>query len=165
MLNNRFFQGTGKTGTLVAAIEEIIRSSNNCVLVCANSNAACNEIAGRLLKVFGKNEIFRLFAKTYNEKNVGSEIKKCSNFVKGQFRFPCLKYLYKFRVVICTLQTAGCISRARDDPDFKPDHFSHIIIDECASTNETTTLVAIAGIFYFIFIDMMQGIFLGIFCI
>lgn len=67
--------------------------------------------------------------------------------MNGQFRIPCLKYLYAFRIVICTLLTAGCLSRAREDPEFDPSHFSHIIIDECASTNETTTLIPIAGIF------------------
>lgn len=149
-------QGTGKTRTLVAAIEQIIRSSNNCILVCANSNAACDEITGRLLKVFKVGEIFRMYAKSHNERNIDSEIKKCSNLVNGQFRIPSLKYLYSFRIVICTLLTAGCISRARADSDFNPSQFSHIIIDECASTNETTTLIPIAGIFHFTFIDLMM---------
>lgn len=143
--------GTGKTRTLVVAIEVIVRSSKGRVLVCANSNAACDEITVRLLKVFKTTEIFRMYAKSYNKSNVSTEIMKCSNFVKGQFRIPKLKYLYGFRVVICTLLTAGCISRGCEDPDFNPSHFSHVIIDECASTNETMTLIPIAGIFSHIF--------------
>lgn len=144
-----FFKGTGKTRTLVALIEEIIHSSNKSILVCANSNAACDEITSRLLRIFDNDTLFRLYAKSYNATNVSCEIKKYSNF-KEQFHFPCLKYIYKFRIVVCTLSTAGCISRARyEDCDFQPNHFSHIIIDECASTNETTALVAIAGNFNF----------------
>lgn len=142
--------GTGKTRTLVAAIEEITRSSNNRILVCANSNAACDEITCRLLKVFKKGELFRMYAKSYNERNVNNKILTCSNFRKGRFSIPCLKYLYSFRVVICTLLTAGCLSRACEDPDFNTSHFSHIFIDECASANETTTLIPIAGTFHFI---------------
>lgn len=130
----------------MAAIEEIITSSKDThILISANSNTACDEITGRLLEIFGKGDIFRMYAKAYNEKNVNNQIKKCSNYMNGEFRFPCLKYLYGFRMVICTLSTAGCLSRARDDLDFDPGHFSHIIIDECASINETTTLIPIAG--------------------
>lgn len=132
------------------AIKKIIRSSNNCVLVCCNSNSACDEIAGRLSKWCKPGEIFRMFAKSHSEKKVDPKILKYSNFVKGQFRFPSLKYLYRFRLVICTLLTAGCISRARENREFNPGHFSHIFVDEGASTNETTTLIAIAGIFNFI---------------
>lgn len=140
--------GTGKTRTLVAAIEEIVRSTSGSVLVCANSNAACDEITQRLLSVLKSHEIFRIYAKSYN---VEKSIKNCSNWFEGQFRFPCLKYLYSFRVVICTLLTAGNLVRARNDPNFVPGHFSTLIIDECASTNESTTLVPIAGM-YWVFI-------------
>lgn len=115
-------------------------------MVCANSNAACDEIAGRLLKIFDNDIILRMYAKTYNQKNISKEIMKSCNFIKGQFRIPCLKFLYKFRIVITTLLTSGCLSRGREDIDFEPSHFSHIFIDEAASTNETTTLIPIAGI-------------------
>lgn len=148
LIHYYIFQGTGKTRTLVAAIEEIIKSTKDThVLVCANSNTACDEIAGRLLKLFGKDDIFRMYAKAYSEKNVNNQIKKCSNYINGEFRFPCLKYLYTFRIVICTLLTAGCLCRARDDQDFNPGHFSHIVIDKCASSNETATWIPITGNF------------------
>lgn len=138
---------------MVAAIEEIIRTTKKCVLVCANSNAACDEITERLLKVCETGEIFWMYAKSHNQQTISDEIKKSSNFLKSEFRIPCLDYIYAFRVVICTLQTAGCLSRACDEPGFNVRHFSHIINDECACTNETMTLIPIAGNFYFIFID------------
>lgn len=139
-----FIPGTGKTRTLIASIEQIIRSTDCCILVCANSNAACDEITQRLLKVLRTKEIFRMYAKSYNKANA---IKTCSNLFEGEFRYPSLKFLYKFRVVICTLLTSGNLVRARDNPEFNPRHFSHIFIDECASTNEITTLIPIAGMF------------------
>lgn len=65
--------------------------------------------------------------------------------MKGQFKYPCLRYLYQYRVIVSTLQTAGHLMRARGDPDFDPRHFSYVIIDECASTHETAALIPIAG--------------------
>ena len=141
--------GTGKTRTLVAVIEEIVRSSNKYVLVCANSNAACDEITLRLVKVLKKHEIFRMYAKSFNESKVDASIKQCCNYYRGRFQYPCLQYLYGFRVVVCTLLTSGHLMRARSDPNFNPKHFSYIIVDECASTNETTTLIPIAGMNFF----------------
>lgn len=51
------FKGTGKTRTLIAAIQEIIRSSDKYVLVCAASNSACDELCERLLNVLTVNEV------------------------------------------------------------------------------------------------------------
>lgn len=130
---------------MVAAIEEIVRSSNNFILVCANSNSACDEITQRLLKVLETHEIFRMYAKSYSVAKISEDIKECSNFVQGEFKYPCLNFLYKFRVLVCTLLTSGHLMRARSDADFDPCHFSHLIIDECASTNEITTLIPIVG--------------------
>lgn len=119
----------------------------------------CDEITTRLLKLFDKEIIFRMYAKSYNVKNLNKEIMKCSNsnIMKGQFRIPCLKYIYKFRIMIFTSLTAGCLSRGFQLPEFDPSHFSHIIIDEGASTNETTTLIRICGIVHFIIFDNIQN--------
>lgn len=148
-------KGTGKTRTLVAAIEKIIRSTENSILVCANSNAACDEITRRLMKVCGSKEMFRLSAKSHNPLPVSDEIKKYSNFMKSGIHIPCLEFLYSFRILICTLQTSGYLSRALGESGFNPSHFSHIIIDECACVNETAALIPIAGNSYFFLIDMI----------
>lgn len=66
-----------------------------------------------------------------------------------QFTMPELIYLYSRRVLICTLAVAGNLVRANGNASFKPDHFSHVIIDECACTHETLTMVPIAGKPYF----------------
>lgn len=159
LLNPRI--GTGKTRTLVAAIEEIIRSTPGTVLVCANSNAACDEITERLLNVLPYGEMFRMYAKSYNIRKISDQIKPVCNFHDGTLRTPTLEFLSRFRVIVCTLPTTGCLARARHE---LPRHgrrrhnnryferqivnsirFSHIIIDECASTHETEAMIPIAG--------------------
>lgn len=60
----------------------------------------------------------------------------------NELKYPSLDYIYQYRVVICTLATAGCLVRANCDPK----HFSYVIIDECASALETMALVPIAGL-------------------
>lgn len=145
MIFGHFILGTGKTRTLVAAIEEIVRSTSKSVLVCANSNSACDEIVTRLIDVLEKGEMFRMYGKSYNYRKVSEKIKPLCNWLKGEFRFPSLEFLYQFRVLVCTLTTAGCLTRATEHSQFSARHFSHVIIDESASTHETVSLIPIAG--------------------
>lgn len=140
-----FRSGTGKTRTLVAAIEEIVRSTTKSVLVCANSNSACDEITERLIDVLHFGEMFRIYAKSYDVRKINGRIKPFCNWLKEEFRYPSLEFLYQFRVLVCTLSTSGCLTRACEDVSFDSGHFSHIIIDESASTHETVTMIPIAG--------------------
>lgn len=150
---NAFLKGTGKTSTLVAAIEEIVRSTNKAVLVCANSNSACDEITERLVKVLHFGEMFRMYARSFDKRQISENIMPICNWIKGKFHLPSLEVLYKFRVVVCTLSTTGCIVRAarnprfgyRKNPYFGCHHFSHIFVDECASTHETVSMIPITG--------------------
>lgn len=150
MNNVNFFalKGTGKTRTLVAAIEHMVKTTNNHILVCANANSACDEITQRLLAVLSKKEIFRMYAKSYKPTMLNPEFMEICNLKGGEFQFPPLKLLYKFRVLVCTLLTAGYLVRANGaDKHFDPKHFSHIIIDESACTHEPVSLIPIAGMF------------------
>lgn len=154
--------GTGKTRTLVSAIQEIVRSSNKSVLVCAFSNSACDEISERLLDVLSAEEIHRLYAKTFNTELISPKIWPISNIQDGKIQMPSLKYLQQFRVVVCTMLTAGSIVRARgEEKCFSSTHFSHIIMDEAAYCPETVSLVPIAGMcqffLYSIFILLTPG--------
>lgn len=137
--------GTGKTRTLIAAIAEIVKSTMNYILVCAHSNAACDEITKRLVKIL-PNDIYRLYAKSMSVDAISEEIKPVSNINKNAIHFPSLNDLYRHRVLICTLTTSGNLVRARDvEPDFDSGHFSHIFIDEAACVSEILTLIPIAG--------------------
>lgn len=138
--------GTGKTRTLVAAIQEIICSSNGCVLVCSGSNSACNELVERLINVLSVDEVHRLYAQSYKMEKISEKIRPNANIKDGKIKIPSLDYLYKFRVIVCTLQMAGFLSNARQSyPNFRSNHFSHVIIDEAACCQESLALIPIAG--------------------
>lgn len=146
--------GTGKTQTLVAAIWSIVQSSKKNVLVCANSNAACDEIAGRLIEMLNSNQLLRFYAKKFDKVKLKQEMQPYSNWNGKDFHHPLLKHLLEFRVIVCTLCTAACLTRA--DEKRGPLPFSHVIIDECASTHETMSLVAIAGECFFFTFKQVQ---------
>lgn len=134
--------GTGKTKTLAAAIESIVRSTDKNILVCAQSNAACNEIVNRLSNVLSQNEMLRMFSVKKDLDEIENSVKYFSNIYGGELKLPPLRSIYKYRVVITTLAMAGCFARAQCNPD----HFSYVIIDECASSLEPMSLVPIAGL-------------------
>lgn len=86
---------------------EIVRTTDQCVLITANSNAACDEITERLLHLFNSEEIFRLYAKTFNASKVSSTFRPMSNLEQNEFPMPSLQYMYQFRVVVCILLTSS----------------------------------------------------------
>lgn len=135
------FSGTGKTRTLVAAIEQIVLLTSKNVLVCAQSNTACDEIAERLTTVLQEEELFRMYAKTFDVCKLNPSLASYSNWTGNGFHYPSLEFLCKFRVLVCTLCTAGSLTRG----GISPKHFSYVFIDECASAFETMALVPIAG--------------------
>ncbi|KAG4069838.1 hypothetical protein HA402_009545 [Bradysia odoriphaga] len=135
--------GTGKTKTIVAAIETIVRTTSKNILVCAHSNAACNEITERLAKVLTDTEMLRMLSVSQDKTDISSTLKPFCNLFDGKLNYPELSYLYKFRVLICTLSVSGCLVKAHKSD---PKHFGYVFIDECASACETMTLVPIAGL-------------------
>lgn len=144
-------KGTGKTRTLVAAVQELVdQHFPSKILICAQSNAACDEVTARLLEILRPDQILRLYAKSVSIQSIPEKLKHISNIYQGQIELPTLEYIYQFRVVVCSLLMAGQLTLARDvrNNKFNPAHFSHIIIDEAASCQESVTLCAIAGNFY-----------------
>lgn len=138
--------GTGKTRTLVACIEHIVRTTNKNIMVCAPSNAASDEIAIRLVKILKDGELFRLFPKLYEPKKIHDVLRKVCNLRDEKLSHPSLSFLYQFRVVVTTVSTVSSITRAREDPNFKSGHFAYVFIDEAACLHEPATMVAIAGL-------------------
>lgn len=111
------------------------------MLVCAQSNTACDEIAERLTTVLGEEELFRLYAKTFDVCKLNPLLAPYSNWTGTEFHYPSLQFLLKFRVLVCTLCTAGTLTRA----GISAKHFSYVFIDESVSAFETMTIIPIAG--------------------
>lgn len=143
--------GTGKTRTLVAAINEILHTSTRDILICAQSDSACDEIAQRLVDIIQPGVLFRMYAKSYRGL-IPDKIKPYSNLVGEEFMFPSINYIYRYRVVICTLLTAGCITRSRIDNNFQSAYFEYTIIDDATCAPEIVTMIPIAGMHIFLFI-------------
>lgn len=143
--------GTGKTRTLVALIQQIVRTTSDNVLVCAMTNAACDLITENLLDILYAGELFRLYSTSTKSFSVSPRILKVANFRKEKSKYvmpkmyPSLYYLYKFRVVVCTSSMAGLFTRARCSPNWSVNHFSYVIIDECGCAPEPISLIPIAG--------------------
>jgi helicase MOV-10 len=136
--------GTGKTATIVETVGQLWKMiPNSHVLVTAQSNAACDEIARRLLKIMPRGSIYRFYARSFenNQERIDEVLIDISNIRTGQHEFPGYNELYSYRVVICTLITAGRLVLA----NLNPHHFTHVFIDECASSTEVTSLIPIAG--------------------
>lgn len=85
-----------------------------------------------------------MYARSCNKETVSETIKPHSNYSKD-FQLPSLNYLYQFRILVCTLTTAGCLTRTRKDQVFDSGHFKYIFIDEAACVHETVAMVPIAG--------------------
>ena len=129
----------------MAAIEQIVRTTNQNVLVCAMSNAACDEVAERLLHVLDEKQMYRFYAKSFKNEKMNGNLARSSNYSREGIFYPSLKFLYQFRVFICTLASAGCLTRARIDENWRANHFGYVIIDEAASAHECMCLIPIAG--------------------
>lgn len=138
--------GTGKTKTLVETVSQLIARNQRSerILVCATSNSACDEIAKRLLDLNDNEKIFRLFSRSvmFKMENVPGIVLMNSNLAKGEHYFPTRDVIYAYKVLVCTLITAGRMTQG----EISSEHFSHVFIDEAGSTTETQTLVAIAGL-------------------
>lgn len=120
---------------------------NDYALVCATSNSACDEICSRLLKVLPKGVLYRLYSSSVRSEFVDRDLKKISNLAGDYHYFPPLNELYEYRVICCTLTTAGRLVQARADKNvFDARHFNYVFIDECGSATESTALIPIAGL-------------------
>ena len=137
--------GTGKTSTLVEAICQIYKLKPNAhILVTAETNFACNELATRLLRYVPKEDIFRFFSRTFAKNITGLDIDllSCSNLDNGDYRIPFYNEISGSRIFICTVTTSGRLALG----GIKPDFFEYIFIDECGSAKEVASLIPIAGL-------------------
>lgn len=128
--------------------------------MCAQSNAVCDEISNRLCQFLNTQQMMRIYSMSYDLNKISSTLKSYSNFIDGKLKYPSIKEMQQFRVVICTLSTSGCLLNAREDiysisrlnlvyypqPHYeRSSKFDYLFIDECASAHETVSLIPICS--------------------
>lgn len=151
----------------MALIEQIVRITKQNVLFCAPTNNACDEMVYQLTRILQAGELYRFYATSNQVSKAKPQVLDVSNFNGTTVTYPPLDTLYKYRVVICTVESAGFLTRARIDKDWNGLNFKYIIIDDSASMHETMTFIPIAGSVFFGFffremfsyeIDLVSGL-------
>ncbi|XP_021708612.1 putative helicase MOV-10 isoform X2 [Aedes aegypti] len=137
--------GTGKSSTLVEVIGQIYKLHPEAnMLVVAPSNFAANEITSRILNVVPEKHVFRYFSRssirTVND--IDENILQISNMADKKYDLPYYQDIYLARIVVTTLATAGRLVQA----NIRAKHFRYVIVDECGSAKEISSLVPIGGL-------------------
>lgn len=77
------------------------------MLVTANSNSACDEIAIRLLNFVKRRELYRLYSPSFErpekKDRLHPVLKPLSNFRKDTNEFPTYEEIYCYKIVVSTL--------------------------------------------------------------
>jgi helicase MOV-10 len=144
--------GTGKTITIVEAIQQVLKSNPNAkILACAPSNSAADLVALRL-SALSTEEMFRFYAPSRFKNNVPDKLmpytytlSEGSSFVapalatRSHFSVPPLARMKHFRVVVTTCVSASVVSGI----GIPRGHYSHIFIDEAGQATEPEAFISI----------------------
>lgn len=134
--------GTGKTTTLVEAIVQIVtRFPDRRILVAAQSNSACNEIAIRLLKYIDSTKMYRFYCRSTKIEKIPEELRQCTTICSGFYIMPTASILAAAQITIGTLTACGRLAQFM----IRLEKYSYVFIDECGSATEPATLCGIAG--------------------
>lgn len=151
--------GTGKTSVLVETVVQIIHNKSRAnMLITCQSNAACDEVAIRLLNFLPAVKVFRYYSYKYFQdfKDKQENYSKDSYFEKlfqnatikkrssSTFEYvnPTRESLAAFKIVVATLTASVSLIRN----DIAKDHFDFIFIDECGAAIEPETLIPIVSL-------------------
>ncbi|MCO5598040.1 hypothetical protein L7F22_052129 [Adiantum nelumboides] len=134
--------GTGKTVTVVEAVLQVLKRTDDCihVLACAPSNAAADVILDRLRGRVQVRDMLRLNAYTRHTDDVAAEMKPYCHIDGTFFGCPPLEKLVKYKVVVSTYFSAYMLG----EQPLERGHFSHIFLDEAGQAMEPEALVALA---------------------
>lgn len=137
--------GTGKTMTVCESIVQILRYAEySRILVCAPSDAACDVIAKRLIRVLPKNsKALRINWWSRNPASLPPTLLSCSRMdAKGFFRMPSQEEICEVNVVICQCFVAGCLElETPENRSWMDEHFTHVFIDESSQSFEFESLI------------------------
>lgn len=112
------------------------------ILINAQSNFACDEIAVRLLKYVSRGKIYRHYSRRFEAKTdtIPSELVEISNLSKNCGDFLTVEQFYGFNVIISTLMSSSLFMESK-----KQGYFDYIFIDESGAATEPELLIPIAG--------------------
>lgn len=135
--------GTGKTVTLVEAMEQILTANpNSRILACAPSNSAADLLAQKLMRL-GSSVVFRLNSIVRNVEDLPKTLKPfCLINENTVFAVPQAEELAKYRVVVSTCLSGGVPASL----GLKRGHYTHIFIDEAGQGKEPEAMVPIKSI-------------------
>lgn len=138
--------GTGKTSSLVECVAQIsILRPEAYVLITAQSNSACDEIASRLLKAIPLSRILRIYSAGIDKEKVKAlnpTLVASSNFRTGKNIWPTKEEFDWFSIVIVTLMSSSRLVQS----DLREGHFDFIFLDECGAASEPESLLPILGL-------------------
>lgn len=143
--------GTGKTTTVVESILQVFHASKtNKILVSANSNAACDEVAKRLKKyLYSASDrepvLLRIYSRTYGNKLdlIDEELFEATNVAHEYHLFPTLEVFKSYRIIVATHDIA---SKYLHSGLLKEKvTFSHIFIDENGASTIPEALCSVVG--------------------
>ncbi|XP_030280361.1 putative helicase mov-10-B.1 [Sparus aurata] len=136
--------GTGKTVTLVGAINQILETQESCkILACAPSNNAIDHLCEKIAEGnVDKHHLYRLYAATFPVEKIPYIRKFHCNLIGEAVRIPTKRDLMRYKIIFTTLQTAGRLVAA----GIPVCHFSYIFVDEAGQTTETECLIPISGL-------------------
>uniref|UniRef100_A0A3Q3VUE4 RNA helicase n=1 Tax=Mola mola TaxID=94237 RepID=A0A3Q3VUE4_MOLML len=136
--------GTGKTITLVEAMNQVLTDPSAHILACAPSNSACDLLCERLMLHMDPHQVYRVYASSRDPRSIPKNLQKYCNWDEGQdcFVFLHKDILMKYTVVVTTMITAGRLVSV----GIPVGHFTHLFVDEGGQAVEPECVIAVAGL-------------------
>jgi len=142
--------GTGKTFTIGAALQMLLRDTVSKILVCTHSNSAADlyikdYIDPAIVKGDINKKVLRIYYQNRWVQTVHPTVQKYCLIQTDElmqtrrFCVPGLSDLESADLVVATLSTSRGLAQI-----LKPGHFSHILLDEAAQALETEAIIPLS---------------------
>eukprot|EP01062_Namystynia_karyoxenos_P074485 TRINITY_DN713_c0_g1_i3.p1 TRINITY_DN713_c0_g1~~TRINITY_DN713_c0_g1_i3.p1 ORF type:complete len:1403 (+),score=380.74 TRINITY_DN713_c0_g1_i3:95-4210(+) len=133
--------GTGKTVTLVSAIQRVLDHPGARVLCACPSNTAADVVAERLSTLLTPLELYRCYAASRDQSDCPAALVPYSTpNPGGGYSMHDLRTLARFRVIIATCSMSFCMYSL----GLPQTHFSHVFVDEAGQATEPDSVVPLA---------------------
>eukprot|EP01062_Namystynia_karyoxenos_P074483 TRINITY_DN713_c0_g1_i1.p1 TRINITY_DN713_c0_g1~~TRINITY_DN713_c0_g1_i1.p1 ORF type:complete len:1450 (+),score=393.86 TRINITY_DN713_c0_g1_i1:95-4351(+) len=132
--------GTGKTVTLVSAIQRVLDHPGARVLCACPSNTAADVVAERLSTLFGPDEMYRMYALCHDPKDCPAPLVPHTSPNDKGYTIHDTSKLRSFRIIIATCSASFYLYSL----GLPRSHFSHIFVDEAGQGTEPDCIVPIS---------------------